>query len=428
MHFHQTPADVVKLVKRHIPKKAKRILEPAVGEGALLDALHAKQFQGDLTLVDIDIRRLEAIKALHPQLSLINADFLQWSNDPQHITYDLIITNPPFSNRAATWVEASESRAPIEYVFVERCIKLLEKGGTLIAIVPDSLINSERLVKGREWIFSQGMITFSYQLPDRIFHKIEGAFYLIVFKKGFKGSRTTLRNTDNQQDMNIAHCQLKVSGYRLDHSYYRVLGELIRITPRNSTKLSDISTIGRGPIRSNYKREGIHHSTSFASGFWNSFRFRVDGELCIAIKRVARDAHLSIGLFSVKDVEQSTDCLIFLQAPQEKIYSLLFYLRTIFANSDGKALLLKGAGAKFISINQLSELPFFCVAEIFPNEYSAYIKHYLNAEMGACIAIENSLYTKLIWGEKISTINHNNKSTLQQEQLRDTPLASLKNA
>lgn len=426
MHFHQTPADVVKLVKRHIPKKAKRILEPAVGEGALLDALQAKQFHGDLTLVDIDARRLDAIKALHPQLSLINADFLRWSNDPQHAKYDLIITNPPFSNRAATWVQASESRAPIEYVFIERCIKLLEKGGTLIAIVPDSLINSERLVKGREWIFSQGMITFSYQLPDRIFHKIEGAFYLIVFKKAFKGSRTTLRNTDNQQDIKIEHHQLKTSGYRLDHSYYRVLGELVRITPRNSIKISCISTIGRGPIRNNYKRDGVHHSNSFDSGLWNSFRFRLDGELCIAIKRVARDAHLSIGLFLAKDIEHSTDCLIFLRAPQEKIFHLLFYLRTIFANSDGKALLLKGAGAKFISVNQLSDLPFFCVAEIFPNEFRDYIKYYLSADMDSCFAIEHSLYTKLIWGQKISLIN--NKPIQRTERTQETLLASSKHA
>jgi hypothetical protein len=36
LHFHKTPYAVVKLLKKHVPSSAKKILDPAVGEGALL--------------------------------------------------------------------------------------------------------------------------------------------------------------------------------------------------------------------------------------------------------------------------------------------------------------------------------------------------------------------------------------------------------
>ncbi|MCK8688150.1 Eco57I restriction-modification methylase domain-containing protein, partial [Pseudomonas umsongensis] len=149
MHSHKTHQAVVRLDRRHIPKSACKVLEPAVGEGALLEALYPSQLHKELTLVDIDHRRLDAIKAIYPDLSLINADFVYWSEYRNVPSFDLIITNPPFSGRAENWIRFGGQKAPIEYAFFRRCVELLENKGTLVAIVPDTLINSSRLSNER---------------------------------------------------------------------------------------------------------------------------------------------------------------------------------------------------------------------------------------------------------------------------------------
>lgn len=411
MHYHKTPQAVVKLARRHIPKSACRVLEPAVGEGALLQALYPSQLREELTLVDIDHRRLEAIKAIYPDLSLINADFVYWSESRNVPSFDLVITNPPFSGRSENWISFGDNKAPIEYVFFKRCVEMLEKNGTLIAIVPDTIINSSRLSKERAWIFTQGAVIYSYQLPERIFDKIEAAFYLVVFKKGVQQQYVKLRNLTTQPDIKLDRSDLIANDYRLDHSFYRSTKTINSFIPQNSLTLGEVTTIGRGPIRSNYKLAENHHSNSFTDGFWRSFTQRADSSLCIAVQRVSRNAHLSFGLFQTKDINNSTDCLVFIKVKDNELLKVLFYLRVVMANEDGRSLLLKGSGAKFIQVNDLKSMPYMNIANSFPVEYEQYIKHYNGLDIISCLKIEKIVYSKLLWGESVLTM-HRSKKTI----------------
>jgi hypothetical protein len=420
MHYHKTPQAVVRLARRHIPKSACKVLEPAVGEGALLEALYPSQLHKELTLVDIDHRRLDAIKAIYPDLSLINADFVCWSENRNVPSFDLIITNPPFSGRSENWIRFGGQKAPIEYVFFKRCVELLEKDGTLVAIVPDTLINSTRLSNERAWVFSQGAITYSYQLPERIFDKIEGAFYLLVFKKGAQQRNVKLRSLTGQPEIRVSKATLIATDYRLDHSFYRSTENLNSFTPKNSTRLGEVCTVGRGPIRSNYNSVGNHHSNSFTEGFWRSFTTHNGSELCIAVKRVSRNAHLSFGLFQTKDIDKSTDCLVFIKAGNDKVKKILFYLRVVMTNEDGKSLLLKGSGAKFIQVNDLKTIPYMDIAGLFPTEFEEFTQAYNSLDISLCLDIEKSVYSKLVWGDSIITLrnsklnNTNNNVHLSQ--------------
>ncbi|AZC84285.1 Eco57I restriction-modification methylase domain-containing protein [Pseudomonas chlororaphis] len=418
MHYHKTPQAVVKLARRHIPKAACKVLEPAVGEGALLEALYPSQLHKELTLVDIDHRRLDAIKAIYPDLSLINADFVNWSESKNVTGFDLIITNPPFSGRSENWIQFCDQKAPIEYVFFRRCVELLEKDGTLVAIVPDTLVNSSRLSNERAWIFSQGAITYAYQLPERIFDKIEGAFYLLVFKKGMRQKYVKLRSLTGQPEIKISNATLISTDYRLDHSFYRSTKNLNSFTPKHSTLLGEICIVGRGPIRSNYKLVGNHHSNSFSEGFWRSYTTHNDSNLCIAVKRVSRNAHLSFGLFQIKDIEKSTDCLVFIKARDNELLKILFYLRAVMTNEDGKSLLLKGSGAKFIQVNDLKNIPYIDISGMFPSEYENFITAYNSLDISSCLDIEKTVYSKLLWGESVITLRSTrNNITKNNEQL-----------
>lgn len=418
MHFHKTPQEVVKLARKHVPRTATKILEPAVGEGALLEALYPSQLHENLTLVDIDSRRLDAIKFIYPELSAINADFTTWSPADSNLSFDLIITNPPFSGRTENWMSIGDRRAPIEYIFFRKCIELLLPGGTLIAIVPDTIVNSTRLLAERAWIFSQGAITFAYQLPERIFDKIEGAFYLLVFKKGATQRVTKLRSLAGHSDILLSLNELSSSEYRLDHSYYRSKQSFIHFTPESAVPLSSFCEIARGPIRENYKAQGNIHSNSFLSHCWRNYVSGNSSNCCIAVKRVSRNAHLSFGLFPLKDIQRSTDCIVFIRTKSELVLKTLFFLRVLLASEDGESLLLKGAGAKFIQVTDLKNLAYFNLADQYPEDFKKYIASYYIKDFSTCRHIERSIYAELTWGKKI-TLLQSTASIISIEEVSD---------
>lgn len=396
---------MVKLLKRHVPKSAKKILDPAVGEGALLGALSAAQLNESLTLVDIDPKRLDAIRAMHCGLSLISADFIKWSSENHENKYDLIITNPPFSARSENWVSHERKKLPIELVFFKKCVRLLQSGGTLLAIVPDTIVNSARLESERAQFATEGAFVYAYQLPAKSFFNIEGAFYLLVFKKGIKQSFVTLRNTNGSADLKITNKDFARLGHRLDHSFYQSTFLLEGLISSSAHPLLEMCKIGRGPIRNNYKHKSYAHSDSFENDAWRSYRDEPSQNLCIGVKRVSRDAHLSFGLFPTSAISNSTDCIIFIQPQAGDVFSILFYLRTMFSNDSGKSLLLKGAGAKFIQVEALKKLPYFSLAERYPTEFKAYKSSYENHDFITCTKIENAVYTSIIWGSKVSTLH-----------------------
>lgn len=417
LHFHKTPYAVVKLLKKHVPSSAKKILDPAVGEGALLDALYSSQLNESLTLVDIDAKRLEAIRAVYNNLSLINADFVSWSKDRPDDSFDLIITNPPFSARAEKWINHEGRKWPIELIFFKKCVDLLQKGGTLLAIVPDTLVNSTRLQKDREWFVSRGAFIYAYQLPARSFSNIEGAFYLFVFKKGIKQKDLTLRSTDGNPEVKITNQDFIRNGYRLDHSFYQGNFQFERLLTSSTLPLSTFYKISRGPIRQDYKKFGYNHSDSFEGGGWRSYHKSSHELLCVGVKRVSRNAHLSFGLYPTSAIPTSTDCIVFIQPLPELALKVLFYLRVLLANDDGKSILLKGAGAKFIQVETLKQLPHFDLSKIYPAEFISYKSSYERFDYQTCESIERSVYTSMTWGKKVSVLNGVRSDVLASESL-----------
>jgi len=420
VHYYKTPPQLVRIIKKHVPSNAKKILEPAVGEGALLEALRDAHFKKEITLVDIDASRLKSIKAIHQKLDLINFDFIAWSKTQEKKIYDLIITNPPFSARSENWIAYENVRLPIEIAFFRACLYLLQDNGTLIAIVPDTLINSARFKSEREWYFTQGTFTHVYQLPERSFDNIEASFYLLIFKRRPKQAKIKLINVAENTTLALPYNEILNNDLRLDFNFYRGMQRLISITPEQSITLSEFCKIHRGPIRYNYKTGAPHHSTSFKNGKWQCFTPTADlTKLCIAVKRVSRNAHLSFGLFPTTEIPKSTDCILFITPPQEMIFKVFFFLRCMFSNEHGGTLLLKGSGAKFIQTQALLKLPFFDLSRKHPELFSKYIEHYNSFETEKFLAIEREMYNIINWGNKISILD---------AKLKRTPSTTLSNS
>lgn len=407
MHFYNTPQRVVQLIKKHVPRRAEKVLDPAVGEGALLGALTANHFNKNLTLVDIDPKRLKSIRALYKNLSLISADFIVWSKSQPECSFDLIVTNPPFSGRSEKWVDFEGGRLPIEMVFFRNCIRLLQKNGTIIAIVPDILVNSMKFKLEREWYFSQGAFTHVYQLPERSFENIEASFFLVVFKKNKKQNSLKLIDAQSNTKLTIDKIAIKSNESRLDYNYYFGRNKLNSLLPKKYISLTSICKIHRGPIRENYKSPDFYHSNSFRDGYWLAYKESPGENLCIGVKRVSRAANLSFGLYPIDKINLSTDCIVFIIPPKNLIFEILFYLRVVFSNTYGEALLLKGSGAKFIQVKALMDLPYFNLKELYSNDLNDYEYNYKLFNFETCLAIENKTYSSLQLKNKMPLIHNN---------------------
>lgn len=99
-------------------------------------------------------------------------------------TFDLVITNPPFGNKDKGKIlenfELGKKNGKIlqeqlrEVLYVERCIKLLKKGGELAILLPDGILNNDQLDYVRDLIKRETIIKAVISLPDRAF-KASGA-------------------------------------------------------------------------------------------------------------------------------------------------------------------------------------------------------------------------------------------------------------
>lgn len=122
----------------------------AAGDGALLRAAAARWPRASLFGSDIDEGAVRSINSLLPECTTALHDFLQKSGESplSGRSFDLILLNPPFSSRGSTRystdvgnVNHSGSKA---LVFAAHALSFLAPGGEVIAILPASVLVSER--------------------------------------------------------------------------------------------------------------------------------------------------------------------------------------------------------------------------------------------------------------------------------------------
>ncbi|MCD1589017.1 class I SAM-dependent methyltransferase [Halomonas sp. IOP_14] len=411
MKYFRTPFEIVKIMKKHLPIAQMRILEPAVGEGALLETLNPLRVGRNVTAIDIDPARLKALKYTYKKINLINEDFLEWSERCTY-KYDLIITNPPFSAKSKDWISYENKKIPIELLFFIKSIKLLDSGGTLIGIVPDAIINSSSFSEERMDIMLNNKITYVYQLPKRVFKSIESGFFLIVVKKGGVTNKVTLRRVcDNGcEEIFVDRHEVAKNNFRLDFSFYSSArfynGGLSIHEKLPLQKLSDFCEIKRGGVRNCYQTHGLIHTWSFKNGVWGEdFTFLNDREnYCVMVKRVSRNAHLTFGVAKNKDIVNTTDCVIIISSSEVDPFKLLFFLRVFYSNSHGEDYMLKGTGAKFISVSFLNDIKYLDISTIYRNDFENYCNALLERDFLTCKEIESHVFIRFFSQDKVFSI------------------------
>lgn len=407
---HATPTDVVALIAKHIPRHAINILEPAVGKGALIKPLLSKNLKQleEIVALDIEDKRLceanRQLKTFPGKKLFIHEDYLTWKSSR---SFCCVIMNPPFNAKQRDFITFENNKLPIEAAFVTKAICELKHNGTLIAILPESVISGKFLADFRRDLLRSIQIRKVYELNKFSFPGIEGKFYVLVARKGARTSRVILEKPFSEKSVSIKLNTnlLSSADYRLDFSYQFSLLKLEEIVSGSGLEfraLSELAQVQRGGISAPYIHRSVLHTSSWAHGAWNKPRERHKNTSTfekvmsndLLVKRVARNCHSTFGIYS-NSPSVFSDC-VFRIRPRSSVSSLklLFAIRTIYSGAIGKYILVRGTGANFITSTSLMNLKVpVNLAEKYPLEFEQYAVAVQKRNLTAQKNIEEGLYS-----------------------------------
>ncbi|GGB86421.1 hypothetical protein GCM10011352_10410 [Marinobacterium zhoushanense] len=416
---HYTPDHLVSIIRKHLPKRITSILEPSVGNGALIHTLpdHRKSLCS-ITAIDQNGNCIDYISNefdnKFKNVNFLRAEFLSWYEENKELykdTYDLVLMNPPFSAKLKSWIYFDGSKQPIELAFLKAAIQLCKSGGSIIAIVPKSIISSENKHSHsfRSSLINQYSVEYVYELESFDFPSIEGQFYILVIKKSQNSRSMALIGSENDRII-LKKNFLKNSNYRLDFSYHdstRIYNSIVSRMELPLTKIHDLFDIYRGSSNLPFKNSMILHTSSYKDGHWNHENSSIANKNSayvyankndLILKRVGRNCVLTFGIYLLERRQIISDCILILRSkgivdPIEALFSI----RSIYANSLGRKLLQKGTGAQYITINSLGELLIpIGVDKKFNDEFYRYKKLCLKNDSSGMEYIEKRLMKRIL--------------------------------
>ena len=134
--YFTTHEDLLSKVYEFIQNKPKKILEPSLGLGHLVDYVLKQDNNIQFKMIEIDdsLEHLECIK----KEEVIYANFLTHEINEKFTT---IIGNPPYVKRKG---------GNMYILFIDKCIDLLKENGELIFIIPSDffkMTSSSKTIK-----------------------------------------------------------------------------------------------------------------------------------------------------------------------------------------------------------------------------------------------------------------------------------------
>jgi tRNA1(Val) A37 N6-methylase TrmN6 len=429
MRRHETPASIASVLARHAPREMKRILDPAVGNGALLEPFFRRLTRCEVFAVDTDSRPLRRVELAfrstsRVKLKIVQADFLKWACDYQrrrHSLFDCIVMNPPFAAKKNSWMSLaglarivdpySVPRAgPVEAGFVLGAVTLLKPGGRLLAILPASLITAPCLAWIREFMAAHGAIRHVHELPRFAFPKIEGRIYLVVYEKGRQHNKILLLNHDLLKPEEMLIQANGAASQRLDFRFYssiRKVNALKERRPLDWRPLRSVAKIWRGTAPTPGISKSVIHTGNYRAGFWRSWRAgglstnkALDGAVRVGdilVKRVSRNCARSFGVTDGIRCATASDCVLIIR-PKVDVGSirLLFALRCLMTTDFGPGLLEKGTGASYLAQRELDrfEVP-LALSRRYPQSFRLYITAVRRRCFASMLKIEEEVGRRL---------------------------------
>ena len=198
----------------------EEILEPAAGNGIFIDNIPQSIIKTcKVQAVEMDLLTCKILMQKHPQIKLIVAPFenLHFSQEK----YDLIISNPPYSNQLVEDIYYKDlSHLAIHHFFVAKCARLLKNNGIISMVLPQFFLDNVR-DHARDIITADGVnILVAYRLPDNIFANAKITIDIVILQKA-----VTNIQWQKTQDITIGEYNKPINEYFVANPAY-ILGEL----------------------------------------------------------------------------------------------------------------------------------------------------------------------------------------------------------
>jgi type I restriction enzyme M protein len=216
-----TPRTLVRAMVTFVaPKPDESVLDPACGTGGFLAEAHIFQLAtgkptGRLVGIDKDHDLFRFSSALLRIICGVRSEVSNTNSlEPKQLEgpFDVVLTNPPFGSKigvrdkeilrqydlAYQWVERekdwkqtgvlSAAQDP-QILFLERCVKLLRRGGRLGIVLPEGLFGNKRTAYIWQWLRSHGRITALIDCPRTTFQpSTDTKTNVLFFERGAAGN------------------------------------------------------------------------------------------------------------------------------------------------------------------------------------------------------------------------------------------------
>lgn len=430
--FFETPGHVGELLSQHlIPRKRYRVLDPAVGNGALVTALASRFDAGstELTVVDISQTALQEFESSVSDIPLKSLrihhnDFLSTRCLPDDAgLFNLIIMNPPFSGRLkkmrrVRWRSGKGEfegygKGPVEAAFLASALSYLEPGGQLLAVLPASVISSQRSSQLRKKLLEEGTITFVQELSAGTFGGAQGRSFAFGYVRGrVEGSvQIGQRLTDGRlRTIDVPPSKL-LHGCPLNYEYQsasREFGRLRQCTSLGWKRLGAIADITRGPVSAPNITSWVVHSTSIDGLRLKSTPRRcsprnsttlVEGDL--VVPRVGRNVSRRLAVFNYGFSSRFSDCVVRIRPAEVSWGKCLFALRVVMGSELHALVQRPGTGASYLSIEAMRELQIpIDLNKAFDSEFKSWCAHLQSSKFDEAISIEKEVAVRLGLGSE----------------------------
>ncbi|WP_179991642.1 Eco57I restriction-modification methylase domain-containing protein [Acinetobacter sp. YH16058] len=178
------------------------VLEPSIGEGALLKNLigNPKEVIG----YDVDSLPFEKSKKFNTNNIKVTFNHVSFIDDflekPITSVYDSVIANPPYGlNFSIEYRKKLKEKLPEFYVkesyglFLYMSLKQLKEGGRYVFLIPDTFLTSNRHVALRKFLAEEACPSHIIRIPSK-------SFETVSFKYGnlcvIAGNKEKLKNSD----------------------------------------------------------------------------------------------------------------------------------------------------------------------------------------------------------------------------------------
>lgn len=182
-----------------------RILEPSVGNGALLSGIQGSPAHIDAVDVDASVLALTKQRFSSLPLNTHRADFIDmFANglmlaglSPFRRDYDAVISNPPFGLFfSPEYRKRLKASFPYLYVresyglFLAFSLMMLRKGGRYVFLLPDTFLTSTNHSPLRQYIYKHGEPTHVIRFPSKRFETVNFGYGNLCIIAGSKRCAT----------------------------------------------------------------------------------------------------------------------------------------------------------------------------------------------------------------------------------------------